>query len=93
MTAGPLPLAASVVITLIPPPPGEPLSDENVAAGGENTGRSAEKKAIAAGTAVFTRPQPGNLDVHMQVPGSGAWLLSLSTPVEALHPGNHSPSR
>jgi hypothetical protein len=85
MTAGPLPLAASLVITLIPPPPGGPLPAEKVVAGGENTGRSAEKKELAAGTAVFTRPQPSSLDVHVQVPGSGAWLLlSFSTPVQAL---------
>ena len=85
MTAGPLPLAASLVITLIPPPPSGPLTAEELAAGRGTPDRSAEMKELGAGAAVFSQPQPGSLDVHLRVPGSGAWLLlSFATPVEAL---------
>jgi hypothetical protein len=85
MTAGPLPLAASLVIRLLPPPPTGPLTAEEVASTRGGVDRPAEIRELRAGAAVFSQPQPGSLDVLVQVPVSGAWLLlSFATPVEAL---------
>jgi hypothetical protein len=94
MSAGPIPLAASLVITLVSPPPGGPVQPHALAAVCVSPGRTAEQRKLPAGSAIFVRgrladvsaeTRPTNLEVHVQVPGSGAWLLlSFATPVEQL---------
>lgn len=101
MAAGPLPLAASMLVTLIPPPPDGPIPPAALAAALAAPGRATTRRRLPAGPAVLVRhetsggptpDQPADqatgsaaLDVHVQVPGSGAWLLlSFATPVPAL---------
>jgi hypothetical protein len=85
LASGSLPLAASLVIRMVPPPSAGSLSPEELVATYGTEGRPAEIRKLGAGAAVFTQPQPGSLDVHVQVPDSGAWLLlAFATPVEAL---------
>jgi hypothetical protein len=84
MAAGPLPLEASLLVTLVPPPPGGSMSAESPVVVSGGPGRSAELLELPAGRAVRVRHQgarvsaetpSANLDVYLRVPGSGAWLL------------------
>jgi hypothetical protein len=75
MRAGPLPVPASLLITLIPPPPSGPLPVETVAAEARNRNRSARLVWSSAGTAVRTQASATDVCFYFAVPGSGAWLL------------------
>lgn len=75
MQAGPLPVPASLLITLMPPPPSGPLPVETVAAEAKNRNRSARLVRSSAGTAVRTQASATDVSFYFAVPGSGAWLL------------------
>jgi hypothetical protein len=108
-----LPLAASLLITLIAPPPDGPVTPAQLAEASAAPGRTVTRTTLPAGPAVRVRrrtiPTPGdlrtasptdpggptspdhpappvtNLDIHLQVPGSGAYLLlSFATPLDPL---------
>jgi len=88
-TASGLPLPASLVVTLTPPPdkktlqvPTDRLARALAADGGQVT-----LTEIPAGPAVRVRRQADTttLDIHVAVPESGAYLiLSFSTPLDQL---------
>jgi hypothetical protein len=75
MKAGPLPLAASLLITLIPPPPTGPVAAEAMAAEAKKRDRSAQLIRVPAGTGVRAQASATDLSFYFSVPGSGAWLL------------------
>lgn len=75
MTAGPLPIQASLLITLIPPPPSGPLPVEAVALDAEKRHRSVSFIQAPAGTGVRTQGSATDVSFYFSVPGSGAWLL------------------
>lgn len=81
MTAGPLPFQASLLVTLIPPPPSGPLPVEAVAREAKKRNRSISFIQAPAGTGVRTQSSATDTSFYFSVPGSGAWLLlSFSAP-------------
>jgi hypothetical protein len=93
MQAAGYPLSASLLISLTPPPPSGPVSQHHLASACTGNRRSVELGTVAGRPAIRVRatttPENGptvtNQDVHIQVPGSGAWLLpSFSTPIQEL---------
>jgi hypothetical protein len=87
MTAGPLPLAASLLITLIPPSPSGPVPAQAVADQAKERNRSVRIMQVAAGTCVRAETSAAGLSFYFLVPGSGAWLLlAFSGPDGALGP-------
>jgi len=88
-TAGGLPLPASLVVTLTPPPDKETLriTPNRLAKTLGNDGGQVTTTEIPAGSAVRVRRQADTttLDIHVGVPESGAYLiLSFSTPLDQL---------
>jgi hypothetical protein len=75
MTAGPLPIQASLLVTLIPPPPPGPLPVEAVALDAKKRNRSVSFIQAPAGTGVRTQGSATDISFYFSVPGSGAWLL------------------
>jgi hypothetical protein len=75
MMAGPLPVPASLLVTLIPPPPSGPLSGEAVALEAKRRNRSVSSVRAAAGTGVRAQASAADILFYFPVPGSGAWLL------------------
>ena len=75
MTAGPLPVQASLLVTLIPPPPTGPLPVEAVALDAKKRNRSVSFMQAPAGTGVRTQGSATDISFYFSVPGSGAWLL------------------
>jgi hypothetical protein len=87
MHAGPLPVPASLLITLIPPPPAGPLPIETVAAQASRRSGSARLIASPVGTAVRAQASAADISFYFPVPGSGAWLLlAFSGPAGPLAP-------
>ncbi|HEY6481285.1 MAG TPA: hypothetical protein VIZ00_14725, partial [Streptosporangiaceae bacterium] len=87
MMAGPLPIPASLLVTLIPPPPSGPLPAEAMAADAEKRGRSVRPIQTPAGTALRAQASATDLSFYVPVPGSGAWLLlAFSGPAGPLAP-------
>lgn len=81
MTAGPLPIPASLIVTLIPPPPPGPLPVEAAALEAKKRNRSVSFMQAPAGTGVRTQGSATDISFYFLVPGSGAWLLlSFSAP-------------
>jgi hypothetical protein len=88
-TAGGLPLPASLVVTLTPPPDKETLriTPDRLAQTLADDGGQVMLTEIPAGPAVRVRCQTDTtrLDIHVAVPESGAYLiLSFSTPLDQL---------
>jgi hypothetical protein len=75
MKAGPVPLAASLLITLIPPAPSGPVPAQAVAEEAKTRDRSARIMQMAGGTCVRAETSAADLSFYFLVPGSGAWLL------------------
>jgi hypothetical protein len=75
MKAGPLPLAASLLITLIPPPPTGPIPVETMALQARRRDRSARLMQTPVGPAVRTQQSATDSSFYFSVPWSGAWLL------------------
>lgn len=75
MTAGPLPVPASLLITLIPPPPSGPVPVEAMTAEARKRDRSARIIQMPAGTCARAQTSATELSFYFRVPGSGAWLL------------------
>jgi hypothetical protein len=75
MKAGPLPVPASLLVTLIPPPPTGPLSVEALRGEAKKSNRCAELVQSSAGSGVRTRTSATDISFFFPVPGSGAWLL------------------
>ena len=88
-TAGGLPLPASLVVTLTPPPDKETLriTPDRLAQTLTDNGGQVTLTEIPAGPAVRVRRrrEATTLDIHVVVPESGAYLiLSFSTPLDQL---------
>ena len=75
MTAGPVPVPASLIVTLIPPPQSGPLPVEAMALEAKNRNRSVSFVHAPAGTGVRTQGSATDISFYFSVPGSGAWLL------------------
>lgn len=75
MTAGLLPIQASLLVTLVPPPPTGPLPVEAVALDAKKRHRSVSFIQAPAGTGVRTQGSATDISFYFPVPGSGAWLL------------------
>jgi hypothetical protein len=75
MTAGPLPVQASLLITLIPPPPPGPLPIEAVALEAKKRNRSVSFMQAPAGSGIRAQGSATDISFYFSVPGSGAWLL------------------
>jgi hypothetical protein len=75
MTAGPLPIQASLLISLIAPPPSGPLPVEAVALEAKKRNRSVSLIQAPAGTGVRAQTSATDMSFYFSVPGSGAWLL------------------
>jgi hypothetical protein len=75
MKAGPVPVPASLLVTLIPPPPSGPVPVEAMTAEAKKRDRSARLVQMTAGTCVVAETSATGLSLHFRVPGSGAWLL------------------
>ncbi len=75
MTAGPLPVPASLLVTLIPPPPSGPLSFEVLALETKKRNRSVSFMQAPAGTGIRAQTSAMDISFYFSVPGSGAWLL------------------
>jgi hypothetical protein len=75
MTAGPLPIQATLLITLIPPPPSGPLPVEAVALDAKKRNRSVSLMQAPAGTGVRSQGSATDVYFYFSVPESGAWLL------------------
>jgi hypothetical protein len=91
MRNGPVTVPASLVITLVPPPPSGRNDPQTLArlltsAAQDPRPEIAEMKHPAGPSVRAVRIGQGlNLDVYVQVPGSGAWLrLSFATPLTEL---------
>ncbi|HEX3516077.1 MAG TPA: hypothetical protein VHT26_18965 [Trebonia sp.] len=85
MTAGPLPIQASLLVTLIPPPPPGPIPVEAVALEAKKRNRSVSFMQAPAGTGVRTQGSATDITFYFSVPGSGAWLLlAFSAPAGTL---------
>jgi len=88
-TAGGLPLPASLVVTLTPPPDKETLriTPDRLAQTLADGGGQVTLTRLPAGAAVRVRHrgEATTLDVHVVVPESGSYLLlSFSTPLDTL---------
>jgi hypothetical protein len=88
-TAGGLPLPASLVVTLTPPPDKETLriTPDRLAQTLADDGGQVTLTQLPAGAAVRVRHrgEATTLDVHVVVPESGSYLLlSFSTPLDTL---------
>ncbi|MGH3295671.1 MAG: hypothetical protein ACRDP7_28125 [Trebonia sp.] len=75
MMAGPLPVPASLLVTLIPPPPSGPLGVAAVTLEAKRRNRSVELIEAPAGTGVRAQASATDISFSFPVPGSGAWLL------------------
>ncbi|MGH3252206.1 MAG: hypothetical protein ACRDOI_39180 [Trebonia sp.] len=75
MKAGPLPVPASLLITLIPPPPSGPLPVEAVALEAKKRNRSVALVRAPTGSGVRAESSATDISFYFPVPGSGAWLL------------------
>jgi len=75
MSAGRLPVQASLLVSLIPPPPSGPLPVEAVALEAKKRNRSVSVLQVPAGTGVRAQTSATDLSFYFSVPGSGAWLL------------------
>jgi hypothetical protein len=75
MKAGPVPLAASLLVTLIPPSPSGPVPAQAIAEEAKKRDRSARIIQMPAGTCVRAETSATSLSFYFLVPGSGAWLL------------------
>jgi hypothetical protein len=71
MTAGPLPIQASLLVTLIPPPPPGPLPVEAVALEAKKRNRSVSFMQAPAGTGVRRQGSATDISFYFSVPGSG----------------------
>jgi hypothetical protein len=88
MKAGPVPLAASLLITLIPPPASGPVPAQAVAAEAKKRDRSVQIMQTPAGTCVRAQTSAAGFSFYFLVPGSGAWLLlAFAGPDGPLGPG------
>lgn len=88
-TAGGLPLPASLIVTLTPPHDKDSVqvTPERLAQALADDGGRVTLIELPAGSAVrvHRRADATTLDLHVAVPGSGAYLmLSFSTPLAAL---------
>jgi len=90
-----IPLAASLVIFLVPPPGSQAVTAEELAASLAGAGRQVRLADLPAGTAVRVLRRTGSedeaaaatLEVFAPVPRGGAWLLlSFSAPLGPLAP-------
>jgi hypothetical protein len=87
MSAGPLPIQASLLVSLIPPPPSGPLPVEAVALEAKKRNRSVSVIQAPAGTGVRAQTSAADMSFYFSVPGSGAWLLlAFSGPEGPLAP-------
>lgn len=87
MKVGPLPIPASLLVTLIPPPPSGPVSVEAMTVLAKKRDRSARIVLAPVGTAVRAQTSATDLSFYFPVPGSGAWLLlAFSGPGGPLSP-------
>jgi hypothetical protein len=75
MSAGPLPVQASLLVSLIPPPPSGPLPVNAVALEAKKRNRSVSVIQAPAGTGVRAQTSAADMSFYFSVPGSGAWLL------------------
>jgi hypothetical protein len=75
MSAGPLPVQASLLVSLIPPPPSGPLPVDAVAMEAKKRNRSVSLIQAPAGTGVRAQSSATDISFYFSVPGSGAWLL------------------
>lgn len=75
MTAGPLPVPASLLVTLVPPPPTGPLEVAAMALEARKHNRSVALVQAPAGTGVRAQASATDISFAFAVPGSGAWLL------------------
>jgi hypothetical protein len=75
LQAGPLPIPASLLITLIPPPPTGPLPAQAMAEDAKKRDRSVRIIQVGAGTCLQVETSATDLSFYFCVPGSGAWLL------------------
>lgn len=75
MPAGAVPVQASLVVSLIPPPPSGPLPVEAMAIEAKKRNRSVSVIQAPAGTGVRAQTSATDLSFFFSVPGSGAWLL------------------
>jgi hypothetical protein len=75
MTAGPLPIQASLLVSLIAPPPSGPLPVEAMALEAKKRNRSVSLIQASAGTGVRAQTSATDMSFYFSVPGSGAWLL------------------
>ena len=86
-----IPLAASLVIFLVPPPGAQAVTAEELAGSLGGEGRQVTVTDLPAGTAVRllrrTGSADGTLEVFAPVPGDSGWLLlSFSAPLGPLAP-------
>jgi hypothetical protein len=87
MMAGPMPVPASLLVTLIPPRPSGPIGVAAMALEAKRRNRSVTLIEAAAGTGVRAQTSASDVSFSFLVPGSGAWLLlSFSGPVGPLAP-------
>jgi hypothetical protein len=87
MSAGPLPVQASLLVSLIPPPPSGPLPVNAVALEAKKRNRSVSVIQAPAGTGVRAQTSAADMSFYFSVPGSGAWLLlAFSGPEGPLAP-------
>lgn len=75
MMAGPMPVPASLLVTLIPPPRSGPVGVAAVALEAKRRHRSVTLIEAAAGTGVRAQASATDVSFSFPVPGSGAWLL------------------
>lgn len=75
MMAGALPVPASLLVTLIPPPPSGPVTAEALAGEAERRNRSVSLVRASAGSGVRAQAAAADISFYFPVPGSGAWLL------------------
>jgi hypothetical protein len=75
MKAGPAPVPASLLVTLIPPPPSGPVPAQAIAEEAKKRDRSVRIIQMPAGTCVRAETSATGLSFYFRVPGSGAWLL------------------
>ena len=75
MSAGPLPIQASLLVSLIPPPPSGPLPVEALALDAKKRNRSVSLIQAPAGTGIRAQGSATDTWFYFSVPGSEAWLL------------------
>jgi hypothetical protein len=87
MSAGPVPVQASLLVSFIPPPPSGPLPVEAMALEAKKRNRSVSVIQAPAGTGVRAQTSATDMSFYFSVPGSGAWLvLAFSGPDGPLAP-------